>query len=239
MNVSITFDDGNMEQYERYLPVLEMFGFKATFYITTSQIGMKGKMGWDELRGLHDNGHEIGSHTHTHPHMTMLRPRLLEDELAKSRKILEKFGARSFAYPAGDYDKRVVDAVKRHYESARTYTDKGFNTSGSDPFLLRSADSDMLGRLRDREWAILVYHGPNTVPRAHLAAWLLRSKLHRSARNRTFLSSIRGMAKGNEISRDDAMGIRGFEEVCRTIKDMGAKAITVSQGVDSVLGGKP
>ena len=51
--VSIAFDDGRYEQYDKYYPVLVEYGLKGTFYVVTERIGWKGVMGWDELDFLH------------------------------------------------------------------------------------------------------------------------------------------------------------------------------------------
>jgi len=73
---------------------------------------------WQELQKLHDEGFEIGDHSHTHACLTAMSTRELHDELATSKKLLEdKLQTRiqSFAYPNGtprDYDARVVDIVR-------------------------------------------------------------------------------------------------------------------------------
>jgi len=67
-----------------------------------------------QLRELVRLGHQIGSHTCTHPLLPQLDDESLERELQKSRHDLEghlNMEVRSFCYPNGDYDARVLRAV--------------------------------------------------------------------------------------------------------------------------------
>jgi peptidoglycan/xylan/chitin deacetylase (PgdA/CDA1 family) len=73
-------------------------------------------MGWDTLRELARDGVEIGSHTVSHAHLTRLGDAELDGELADAKRRLEdELGrpARLLAYPYGEHDSRVHDAVRR------------------------------------------------------------------------------------------------------------------------------
>lgn len=57
----------------------------------------------------------IGSHTISHPFLTRCEPHELERELVGSKQVLEKITVRKidlFAYPTGDYDAKVAEAVR-------------------------------------------------------------------------------------------------------------------------------
>src|SRR5262249_35495035 len=74
-----------------------------------------GMMGWEDLRTLARTGHEIGSHSLTHPILPQCSDRELEREAAGSKALLEErleVEVESFCYPNGDYHSRVVDAVR-------------------------------------------------------------------------------------------------------------------------------
>lgn len=64
----------------------------------------------------------IGSHTITHPFLSSCNDGQLNDEVRKSKLILEdliKSSIDLFAYPTGDYNSRVVEAVmKAEYKAA-------------------------------------------------------------------------------------------------------------------------
>ena len=116
--VSLTFDDGLEEQYNLFYPILNKYDLNATFYVVTNRIGWKGVMGWDELRTLHEQGHEIGSHTHTHRHLTKLSNKELHFEFKKSHDMLRPFNCNTLAYPYSECDDRVVEQARKCYAAA-------------------------------------------------------------------------------------------------------------------------
>lgn len=103
-----------------------------------------GMMSWDQVRELHRDGHEIGSHSLTHPLLPDLPDERVEDEVVSSRRELSRqIGADvpSFCYPNGSYDARTLKAVERAgYECAVT-TRWGLNRRQS-PFELSRCDMD-------------------------------------------------------------------------------------------------
>lgn len=78
----------------------------------------------DQIRAAHRMAITIGSHSHTHPQLSQLEPDELFAELTTSKRLLEQWtGAevRHFAFPSGDYDAAVLDAIGRAgYASAWT-----------------------------------------------------------------------------------------------------------------------
>lgn len=103
-----------------------------------------GMMSWDQVRELHRDGHEIGSHSLTHPLLPDLSDARVHEEVVTSRRELSRIvGAEvpSFCYPNGSYDARTLQAVERAgYECAVT-TRWGLNRRKS-PFELSRCDMD-------------------------------------------------------------------------------------------------
>lgn len=66
-DIVFTFDDGGISFYTKAAPILEKYGFKGAFFISTSCIGMPGFLTEEQIKELSKRGHIIGSHTHTHP----------------------------------------------------------------------------------------------------------------------------------------------------------------------------
>ena len=102
-----------------------------------------GMMTWRQLRELAERGHEIGCHSYTHPILVHCDDQQLEREIVASRRRLEEelgVEVRSFCYPNGDHDSRVVSAVRRGgYELAVT-TRWGSNGPTAEAFSLRRHD---------------------------------------------------------------------------------------------------
>lgn len=130
---AITFDDAYSSVFDNARPLLQALGVPATVFVPTS-FPDSGKplswdgieewldtpdraeltcMSWEELRHLEASGWEVGSHTHSHPHLTELDDAALAEELTRSRILCEEQLGRcsSIAYPYGDVDRRVAEAA--------------------------------------------------------------------------------------------------------------------------------
>jgi Polysaccharide deacetylase len=123
--VILNFDDGRKNQFTEAKPILDTYGFKATFYVVCNYIGNKpGYMDWNEVKQLNQEGHDIGSHSMNHLHLDELSKKNVKFEVAQSKKCLEDHGivVTSFAYPfnQGSDDKKVIKIVSKNYELART-----------------------------------------------------------------------------------------------------------------------
>jgi peptidoglycan/xylan/chitin deacetylase (PgdA/CDA1 family) len=126
--VILTFDDGYKSQYSYAKPILDKYGFKATFYIVCNYVGSgDNRMTWEEIKSLQQEGHDIASHTMNHNDLSKLTPQEVEYEVAQSKQCLLDQGIKpkSFAYPfnGGSDDPAVISAVASHYDLARTATD--------------------------------------------------------------------------------------------------------------------
>jgi peptidoglycan/xylan/chitin deacetylase (PgdA/CDA1 family) len=114
--------------------------------------GWDGLMGWDQLRALARGGHEVGSHSQSHPILTLVDDAQLELEVRASRERLEaELGVpcETFCYPNGDCDDRVVAAVRSAGYLRAVTTRWGPNAAGADPFRLTRCDIEGQ-RFRDR-----------------------------------------------------------------------------------------
>ena len=130
----ITFDDGEKGQIEYAKPILNKYGFPATFFIVCNFVseGNEGgddtHMSWNDIRMLQDSGYEIGSHTMNHDNLDELSEEQAEKEVVDSKKCLENNGintVKAFSYPfnGGYENEAIVSKIAEHYEIARTATD--------------------------------------------------------------------------------------------------------------------
>jgi peptidoglycan/xylan/chitin deacetylase (PgdA/CDA1 family) len=85
-------------------------------------------------------GHQIGSHTLTHPHLTQLPIGRAREEITSSRKKLEDLFQRPvdhFCYPYGDWKPAVRDLVAEAGYRTATTVDFGVNPPGADALGLK------------------------------------------------------------------------------------------------------
>lgn len=114
--VLLTFDDGGVSADDPTTRLLEARGWRGHFYIVTERIGQPGFLSREQIRSLHDRGHHVGSHSHSHPsRISELGDAELLQEWRESRRILtEILGSAPFSVsvPGGFYSKRVASAVR-------------------------------------------------------------------------------------------------------------------------------
>ena len=117
---NITYDDGVLQDV-RFVAMLNSFGLKGTFNLNSQLMeeefawqhlcGMEVKrLGINAVQGLYD-GHEIASHTLTHPYMHDLPEFEILRQLGEDRERLEsRFGreVRGFAVPFDYYSDLIA-----------------------------------------------------------------------------------------------------------------------------------
>lgn len=100
--IALTFDDGpNPDTTPQVLDVLRKYGIKATFFLIGENIVGNEDLVRRELR----EGHNIGNHTYTHPHLGQISDRLMKREFLKTDRLLAKFPkkrARVTRFPFGE-----------------------------------------------------------------------------------------------------------------------------------------
>jgi len=146
-----TFDDGHVSNYECAIPILSSFGLSAIFFVTVNWIGTPKYLTWQQVRTMQSLGHEIGSHTLSHPMLTHCGDSELEKEILNSKRLLEnRLGAptRSISFPGGRYNRRVLEACQKA-GYGRIYT--------SDPYSFSIGGVPLLGRTAVHNYMDLVY----------------------------------------------------------------------------------
>ena len=83
----ITFDDGNISDYEIAFPLLIKKKIQATFFIIADRINCKGYLNKYQLREMHENGMSIGSHSLSHKPLTTLSYKEVVTELCESKRL--------------------------------------------------------------------------------------------------------------------------------------------------------
>ena len=128
--VILSFDDNRKGNFTYAKPILDKYGFKATFFIICGKTTDKGAMNWQDIAAMQRDGMDIESHTMTHKHLNHLSASALNFEIAGSKQCLACHGYNitSFAYPydEGADNVTVVNTVAKYYDLART---------GSEPLM--------------------------------------------------------------------------------------------------------
>ena len=167
--VVITIDDGARDFHEGGMKILNEHGFQAIQFLVADRIG--GINDWDVKHGhpalpLMDDGqirewlaegHEIGSHSMTHPNLSMLGEAEARRQIVDSKKSLEdRFGVpiRHFCYPHGKFNAMAEALVEEAgYETASS-TRFGVNGPGQNLMAIQRISTlstkDLLGKVCHR-----------------------------------------------------------------------------------------
>jgi GT2 family glycosyltransferase/peptidoglycan/xylan/chitin deacetylase (PgdA/CDA1 family) len=196
--VLLTFDDAYEDLTEYALPVLREYGFTATVFVVTGEIG--GDNSWDQnngssyircmsaqqIRHWSMQGIEFGAHTRTHADLTTLSGSELESEIGGSRDDLAVvLGAAplSFAFPFGYYNEAALSCAEKVFRLAFT-CDEGLNVLGTGPCLLRRTMVKPQDTLID--FGLRIRFGFNPIER-------LRNRVRLRSRLRGMLSMLKGL----------------------------------------------
>jgi peptidoglycan/xylan/chitin deacetylase (PgdA/CDA1 family) len=134
--VCIVFDDGWKSQYDTAVPIMDKYGFKATFGIITSYPDKnKNYMDWNQIVTLAKSGQDIESHSVSHSSLNSLSEAGLQYQMMQSKLDLLKYGINApiFIYPFGDgAGNQTVEALAaQNYLAARSTVPDILNMTGS------------------------------------------------------------------------------------------------------------
>lgn len=109
--VAISFDCAwGVDYTDKLLSVMKDEGLRCTFFMVEF---------WtvkhpEYVKKIYDNGHEIGTHSATHPYMSRLEKTAIQKELSSSKKAIENITGKKvelFRPPYGDYDDLLIDTA--------------------------------------------------------------------------------------------------------------------------------
>jgi len=180
--VVLTFDDSVKSHATFVAPALKKLGFGATFFITEGFTFTTNKqlyMTWDEIRGLHDQGFEIGNHTRHHRGVNKQTAAEIEADVAHIEAQCRAHGIPkpvTFCYPGYATNPAAVKVLQgMGYVLARAGGKRAFKPASDQPLLAPQAfDSKphvtfedfkkAVGEAGDGRIPILTFHG---VPDKH------------------------------------------------------------------------
>lgn len=191
-SIVITFDDGTLDFWEHAKPILERHGFTATLFVVSGKVGGASTwdrelgepdrplMSWDQIRQLHRDGFEIGSHTHSHIPLTELSDEAVRSELVRSRRTLtDELGVapQFLAYPRGFYaDRHKRLAREAGYAGACAVILRWRDLWRSDRYALKrmsvkGVESMFRFKLRLALCALVRYSNGDPAEKRRRAAW--------------------------------------------------------------------
>lgn len=127
--ITFSYDDG-VTQDKRLIDIFNKYGLKCTFNINSGLLGTAGLLVRDgvtvahckprpeEIKRIYE-GHEIASHSLTHPMLPELSDEEIISEVENDRIALSELAGYEvvgFAYPCGgvNFDRRVAEIIKNN-----------------------------------------------------------------------------------------------------------------------------
>jgi peptidoglycan/xylan/chitin deacetylase (PgdA/CDA1 family) len=151
-SVVITFDDGWESVHRFALPLLRQYKAPATLFVYTDLIGGREALSWTQIDEMQRSGWvDVQAHSKTHRNLTerldgesdaAYRARI-DMELRQPRAAIERAVAgragkvRHFAFPYGDTNDAVVDALQRQGYEIGVTVQPGGNPFYAWPLALR------------------------------------------------------------------------------------------------------
>jgi len=153
--LALTFDDNYIDNWYSYLNMLDSFGAKATFYISSYQALTSIQK--QKLKVIEQRGHEIAFHTTHHLNLpkyltTHTLKETLDKEIYAGLHAMNNDGfyPRNFAYPYGRHTVALDSALLKIFSSVRTlngtpdYTKSVCKTYGNKRLRSLNIDNDGL-----------------------------------------------------------------------------------------------
>jgi peptidoglycan/xylan/chitin deacetylase (PgdA/CDA1 family) len=140
--VVLTIDDGYHSFYENGLPLLEEFGYPATLFVNTENIGNKDYLSWQEILDAQRRGIEIGNHSHGHGHFLNIpseeeRKNIFISDLVTTQTLFNEhlgYTPDLYSYPYGEYDAMMQEILEKAGYLAATAQYSGVLYKGSNLF---------------------------------------------------------------------------------------------------------
>lgn len=120
----LTFDDGNLSDYDVGFPTLLDHGRKAIFFVLAGRIGQEGYLSAAQIREMAQAGMTIGTHGRDHVDWRTLDADGRKREFVDARKAIEDTAGQAVtlaAIPFGRFDRTVLRHLRQEgYERAFT-----------------------------------------------------------------------------------------------------------------------
>ncbi len=134
--LTMSYDDGRVAD-RKLVGIFNQYGIKGSFHVNSGLLGLGDRISDAEIAQLY-GGHEISTHTVTHPTIARSPREQIIEEIIEDRKSLEKiagYTVRGLSYPYGSYNALIKEMLPYlGIEYARTVHSTG-DFSIPDDFL--------------------------------------------------------------------------------------------------------
>lgn len=148
--VALTFDDGpDPEWTPKILDILKRYHVHATFFV----LGVHAEEHPELIRRILREGHEIGSHTYSHPNLAEASPDKVTLELNATQRLLEWINHRSIIFFRPPYNADSMPASLADVRPIAQASDMGYIIAGEsvDPQdWARPGADEIVQRIRDQ-----------------------------------------------------------------------------------------
>ncbi len=115
--IALTIDDAYKSFFDHGLEIFKKYNYPFSLYVYVEATDKRYSdfMTWEQLKIASKYG-EIALHSYSHPHLTHLSDEAIYEDTKKAYSIFEQnmgFIPKSYAYPYGEYDKRVQAQIKK------------------------------------------------------------------------------------------------------------------------------
>lgn len=107
--LTLSYDDGKQED-RRLVQMLNRYHVKGTFHLNYGLMDQDIRINKEEIKDIY-KGHEVASHSMTHPTIARCPLPMTVQEILQDREGLEQlvgYPVRGFSYPNGSYHKEIV-----------------------------------------------------------------------------------------------------------------------------------
>lgn len=173
--VSLTFDDGSSKQRTLIIPELNKRKLRGTFFLIKSYFDKRWDK-WENWLPVIAQGHEIGSHSVTHPPLSLRSELIVRKELIDSKVALQRYLKLKevvvFAYPGSNSNAMNDRICAEYYLGSRSSghrvisaTPKSLHSLPSIPWVSKS-NAEYFNQWVDRAiksngWIIELCHSVN------------------------------------------------------------------------------
>lgn len=131
--VVFTIDDGYKSFYKNALPLFKKYNYPFTLFIYVKATNEKWGdfMTWKQVKNSNKFG-EIGIHSYAHPHLAKLSNEEIIKDTKKAIEVFKKnlgFVPNMYAYPYGEYNKRVKEIINRYFKIIANQNPGAFDKS--------------------------------------------------------------------------------------------------------------